>query len=102
LTRNNSHANVQVYKGQEKRPMNDVTVLKETYLTRPQAIAYIRAKGYEVSVHYLSYIATLGLGPPYKIFGTSAIYTIADIDAWIASPRFRKTEKRGPAPKKYA
>jgi hypothetical protein len=87
---------MQAYKEQDQNLMNDITVLKEIYLTRPQAIAYIKSKGYEVSVHYLSYIAAQGLGPPYKIFGSSAIYTIADIDAWISSPRFRKTEKRGP------
>ena len=87
--------------------MNDVTFLKETYLTRAQATEYIRSKGYGIGVHFLTSIATKKQGPPYKYFSNTAIYLISDIDEYLltieaefANPLFRKSE-RGRPPKIY-
>jgi hypothetical protein len=85
--------------------MNDVIFLKETYLTRAQATEYIRSKGYGIGAGYLPYIASKKQGPPYKYLGQTAIYLIADIDAYLASidekhssPNLGKLE-RGRPPK---
>jgi|HubBroStandDraft_3_1064219.scaffolds.fasta_scaffold03256_4 hypothetical protein len=75
--------------------MNDLIFLKETFLTRVQATAYIQSKGLNIGKHFLTYMATQRRGPPYKLFGSATIYSITDIDAWLESPEVRKTEKRG-------
>jgi hypothetical protein len=92
LTRNTFCAIVNDKGKQENPAMNDVSFLKETFMTRAETTAYIRSKGHHISSFSLSYLATQKLGPPYKIFGVSAIYSITDVDAWIAS-YFRKSEK---------
>lgn len=78
--------------------MNDVVFLKESFLTRPQATDHIRSKGHTITDRYLQSLAFNRKGPPYRLFGTQAIYTIADIDAWIASPSFAKSRTRAPNP----
>lgn len=85
--------------------MNDVVFLKESFLTRAQATAYIQSKGYGIGTGYLSYLASTKRGPPYKYFGQTAIYSIADIDEYLATidakyslPNLGKLE-RGRPPK---
>jgi hypothetical protein len=91
LTRRIFHAIIH-NKGNQVSLMNDVTFLKDTFMTRAETTAYIRSKGHHISSFSLSYLATQKLGPPYKIFGVSAIYSVTDVDAWILS-YFRKSEK---------
>jgi hypothetical protein len=78
--------------------MNDVIFLKESFLTRPQVTEYIRSKGYTITDRYIQSLAARRLGPPYRLFGTQAIYTIHDIDAWLDSPQFVKSRSRLPNP----
>jgi hypothetical protein len=76
--------------------MNDVVFLKESFLTRPQVTEYIRAKGYTITDRYIQSLAARRIGPPYRLFGTLAIYTTHDIDAYLSSPEFVKSRSRLP------
>ena len=81
-----------------EQTMNEIAFLKESYLTRDQATAYIRSKGYTITDRYLQGLAVRRLGPPYTLFGPRAIYTTHDIDAWLISPQFVKSRIRLPNP----
>jgi hypothetical protein len=85
-----------------KSLMNDLIFLRETYLTRAQAIEYIRSKGHNIASTFLSSQAAKRQGPAYKKLGQNTIYSISDIDSWLSSPEFGKTEgsrgrPRGPS-----
>ncbi len=55
------------------------------FLTRPSAAAYLTEIGVPTSKNTLQKLATTGGGPAYQIFGNRALYTVEDLDAWIAS-----------------
>lgn len=55
----------------------------KVYQTRAEAAQYCTAKGLPVSKNTLQKFATVGGGPVYRRFGNKAIYTLADLDAWI-------------------
>jgi len=57
--------------------------MQRTYLSRPEAADYVRARGLTVSKTTLQKFATVGGGPVYRRFGSRAVYTMADLDAWI-------------------
>ena len=57
--------------------------MQRTYLSRPEAAEYVRARGLIVSKTTLQKFATVGGGPVYRRFGSRAVYTTADLDAWI-------------------
>jgi hypothetical protein len=72
--------------------MDNLPFQLSDFLTRPQALAYIRSKGYRVGERYLSNIAQhKSLGPRYFKIGMSCLYLPSDIDAWISSPTFQKS-----------
>jgi hypothetical protein len=54
------------------------------FLTRPEAANYCTEKGLKVSPATLQKMATLGGGPLYQRFGTRAVYTRPNLDAWVA------------------
>lgn len=57
----------------------------QEYLTRPEAAAYLTARGLPVSKCTLQKYATIGGGPLYRRFGTRALYTATDLDTWAES-----------------
>ena len=57
--------------------------MQQSYLSRPEAADYIRARGLTVSKNTLQKYATVGGGPVYRRFGSRAVYIPADLDAWI-------------------
>lgn len=56
----------------------------KTYLTRAEAADYVTRMGAQTSKNTLQKFATVGGGPVYRRFGKRALYTRADLDAWIA------------------
>lgn len=57
--------------------------MEARYLTRTEAAEYIRGHGLRYSAATLQKLATTGGGPVYRRFGNRAVYTEADLDAWI-------------------
>ena len=53
------------------------------FLSRSEAADYMCAEGFTVSKNTLQKYATVGGGPVYRRFGRRAVYTRADLDAWI-------------------
>ena len=52
------------------------------YLTRPEAAAYLTARGLIVSKSTLQKWATIGGGPVYRRFGIRALYRPVDLEEW--------------------
>ena len=60
--------------------------MHERFLDRREAAAYLTGeRGLRISRNTLQKMATLGGGPPYRVFGIRAVYTIGDLDAWAAA-----------------
>jgi hypothetical protein len=55
------------------------------YLTRPEQAEYLTEKGLPISKNTLQKLATLGGGPPYRIWGNKALSTPGELDAWAES-----------------
>jgi hypothetical protein len=53
------------------------------YLTREEAAQHLTEQGLPVSRNTLQKWATTGGGPVYRRFGNRAVYTVADLNAWI-------------------
>lgn len=56
----------------------------KAYLTRDEAADYCASRGAPVAKNTLQKFATVGGGPIYRRFGNKALYTPADLDAWIS------------------
>ena len=57
-----------------------------TFLERRQAAKHLTEKrGLRYSRSTLEKLASVGGGPPYRIFGNRAVYTEDDLDAWADS-----------------
>jgi hypothetical protein len=54
-------------------------------LSRKAAAVYIRDRGLSCTHLSLTKFAHKGGGPVYQIFGSRAVYTPEDLDAWIES-----------------
>jgi hypothetical protein len=64
------------------------------YLSRKAAADYIKARGLFCTPGSLTKFAHKGDGPIYQIFGSRAVYTPKNLDAWIdqkLSPPRRST-----------
>lgn len=57
---------------------------EKPYLTRAEAAEYITRMGAQTTKNTLQKFASVGGGPVYRRFGNKALYTRADLDAWIA------------------
>lgn len=57
--------------------------MRHQYLDRREAAVYINSRGLTYSATTLQKLATVGGGPVYRRFGNRAVYTTADLDAWI-------------------
>lgn len=72
---------------------------QKKFLTRPQAAEYLKDVGIPRSKNTLQKDATVGGGPRYQIFGNRALYSVDDLDDWIASklsaPRHSTSGIRG-------
>ena len=55
------------------------------FLSRTEAAEYVKGRGLSCSKATLDKMVTVGGGPKYRIFGTRAVYTREDLDAWIES-----------------
>ncbi len=55
------------------------------YLKRSEAAEYVSSRGLPTAKTTLAKLVTVGGGPVYQTFGRLAVYTAADLDAWIAS-----------------
>jgi hypothetical protein len=57
--------------------------MPERYFDRREAADYLTSeRGLRISRNTLQKMATLGGGPPYRVFGIRAVYLAADLDAW--------------------
>jgi hypothetical protein len=56
----------------------------KTYLTRAEAAEYISGTGASITKATLQKFASVGGGPVYRLFGKKALYTPAELDAWMA------------------
>jgi hypothetical protein len=57
--------------------------MQDRFLDRREAADYLTGqRGLRISRNTLQKMATLGGGPPYRVFGIRAVYTVADLDAW--------------------
>jgi hypothetical protein len=52
------------------------------YLTRAEAAAYLSERGLPITKGTLQKLATVGGGPPYRIFGNKALHEPAKLDEW--------------------
>jgi hypothetical protein len=60
--------------------------MQERYFDRREAADYLTVqRGLRISRNTLQKMATLGGGPPYRVFGTRAVYEKADLDDWAAA-----------------
>jgi hypothetical protein len=57
----------------------------ERRLTRREAAAFLTARGYRVAENTLMKYATVGGGPRYEKFGRRALYTEANLLAWVST-----------------
>lgn len=53
------------------------------FLTREESAIYLTERGLPVSRNTLQKWATVGGGPVYRRFGNRAVYTVADLNAWV-------------------
>jgi hypothetical protein len=55
----------------------------DRFLSRSEAAEYLTSRGLRIAKQTLARIAaTSNSGPVYRLFGTRAIYRVADLDAW--------------------
>jgi hypothetical protein len=66
---------------QTPKPLDSVD--PRTFLTRYQVADTLEACGIPLSYDTLATKATRGGGPPFRIFGKSAVYQWADVVAWV-------------------
>ena len=57
--------------------------MPRTYLSRPEAADYIRARGLIIAKTTLQKYATVGGGPIYRRFGKRAVYTVDHLEAGL-------------------
>lgn len=60
----------------------------------PAATEYVRANGVPIGDGGLKDLAHRGRGPRYSIINGRAVYTPADLDAWIAEQAARPVSTR--------
>jgi hypothetical protein len=64
---------------------------KPRYLDRREASQHLKERGLPVARNTLQKYATVGGGPPYRLFGNRACYLADDLDAWadrkLSQPR---------------
>jgi hypothetical protein len=66
-----------------KIPKSLDSVDPKTFLTRFQVSEALEACGIPLSYDTLATKATRGGGPPFRIFGKSAVYQWCDVVAWV-------------------
>jgi hypothetical protein len=71
--------------------------MRQRYLDRREASKYLTYdRGLRISRNTLQKMATLGGGPPYRVFGNRAVYSVVDLEVWVepklSSPRKSTTE----------
>jgi hypothetical protein len=70
--------------------------MQPKYLSRPEAADYLTARGLPITKTTLQKMATVGGGPLYQVFGTRAVYTESNLDAWanekLGTPRRSTSE----------
>ncbi|MBI1415761.1 MAG: DNA-binding protein [Limimaricola sp.] len=59
--------------------------MTNSFLTRPEAAAYLTARGFPVAKATLQKYATVGGGPVYRRFGNRVLYLASDLDTWAQS-----------------
>lgn len=57
--------------------------MTEKYLLRSEAAEYIAARGLPCSAKTLAKLASIGGGPAFRKFGSRAVYTPTDLNAWV-------------------
>lgn len=80
-----------------------------TRLTRPDAAAFLKSRGFDISKKTLEVYATRGNGPPYQKWGKRCLYRAADLIEWAESRltppaltaiEHRRTRKAASAPQR--
>jgi hypothetical protein len=73
----------------------------QRYLSRSEASAYLKVRGFRVEKQTLAKYAVTGAGPTYRTFGTRVVYDPLELDAWIdrrlTQPRRSTSEIQVPA-----
>ncbi len=64
---------------------------ERTYLTRAESADFLTAQGLPTPKGTLQKLASVGGGPPYRIYGNKALYTPDDLIDWAHA---RLTEPR--------
>jgi hypothetical protein len=59
--------------------------MDKEYLRRSEAAAYLQARCGAYTVETLARMASEGGGPVLRRLGRFPVYTVADLDAWLAS-----------------
>ena len=62
-----------------------MTIATETYLRRKDAATYLQERCGAYTAQTLAKLACIGGGPTYRKMGRTPLYTIDDLEAWIAS-----------------
>ena len=62
-----------------------MTIASETYLRRKDAAAYLQERCGAYTAQTLAKLACIGGGPTYRKMGRTPLYTIDDLETWIAS-----------------
>ena len=62
-----------------------MTTASETYLRRKDAAAYLQERCGAYTAQTLAKLACIGGGPTYRKMGRTPLYTIDDLETWIAS-----------------
>lgn len=71
--------------------MEAPTHISKKYLKRAEASEYLERQGITVAAGTLQKLACVGGGPAYRVIGRNALYTPADLEAWIAGHESRQS-----------
>lgn len=91
--------------------MTPIPTNADTFLTREQTVAALKAVGFPIERATLATMATRGGGPPFQKFGRVPLYRWRAVLAWaqakLSAPRGSTSEadadaRRSPRPKKTA
>ena len=56
--------------------------MNENFLTRSEAAAHLTNRGLPIAAKTLAKMASIGGGPPYRVFGRNAVYLPSDLEVW--------------------
>ena len=70
-----------------------VTIAENVRLNRVETARALTASGFPISPTTLASKATRGGGPPYEVFGRTAMYRLGDVLEWASSRCVKRGER---------